>query len=229
MDKMNLEKSSDGKALVEIVTKAKSNCKAYMKPLPKRPGMKGRPSQKGKQICLWDLFNYLDSFTEASVYLYGKRETVSYYCLNLLWSQGLYKELRFVLVKRGNNEQTILVSTDLTLRPKVIIELYGRRFSCESMFREMKQQVGAFSYHFWTKYMPKLDHFAQKGDSDGLSGIFDSQARKRILSAVKAIESFVFCSTVATGMLQMISLNSNFSARVTNLRYLRTKSSEIPS
>ena len=229
MDKMNLEKSSDGKALVEIVTKAKSNCKAYMKALPKRPGTKGRPRQKGKRICLWDLFNYPDRFTEASVYLYGKRETVSYYCLNLLWGQGLYKELRFVLVKRGNSEQTILVSTDLTLRPKAIIELYGRRFSCESMFREMKQQIGAFSYHFWTKYMPKLDHFAKKGDSDRLSGIFDSQTRKRILSAVKAIESFVFCATVATGMLQMISLNSRFSARVIKLRYLRTKSSVIPS
>ena len=77
--------------------------------------------------------------------------------------------------------------------------------------------------------MPKLDHFAKKGDSDRLSGIFDSQTRKRILSAVKAIESFVFCATVATGMLQMISLNSRFSARVINLRYLRTKSSVIPS
>lgn len=35
MDKMNLEKSSGGGTLVEIVTKAKSNCKAYMKPVPK--------------------------------------------------------------------------------------------------------------------------------------------------------------------------------------------------
>ena len=77
--------------------------------------------------------------------------------------------------------------------------------------------------------MPKLDHFAKKEDSDKLSGIFDSHARKRILSAVKAIESFVICAAVATGMLQMISLNSRFSAKVADMRYLRTKSSEAPS
>lgn len=93
----------------------------------------------------------------------------------------------------------------------------------------MKQQVGAFSYHFWTKYMPKLDHFAKKKDADKLSGVTDSHARKRILSAVKAIESFVFCAAVATGMLQMISLNGCFSAKVTDMRYLRTKSSGAPS
>jgi hypothetical protein len=229
MDKMNLERPSDEGNLVEIITKAKSNCKAYMKPIPKRPGARGRTRKKGKHIFLWELFDCPQRFTTAWVCLYGKREQVSYYCTNLLWGQGLYKELRFVLVKRGTGEKSILVSTDLTLRPKNIIELYGGRFSCESLFREMKQQVGAFSYHFWTKYMPKLNHFAKKEDSDKLSGIINSHARKKILSAVKAIESFVFCATVATGLLQMLSLNSCFSVRIAGMRYLRTKSSEAPS
>lgn len=229
MDKMNLEKSSNGETLVEIVTKAKSNCKAYMKPLPKRPGSKGRPRKKGKRICLWELFECPERFTKANIHLYGKLETVSYYCINLLWGQGLYRELRFVLVLRGTGEKSVLVSTDLTLRPKHIIELYGGRFSCENLFREMKQQIGAFSYHFWTKHMPKLDHFAKKEDSDKLSGIINSRARKKILLTVKAIETFVFCATVATGMLQMISLDGRFSARVADARYLRTRSSEAPS
>lgn len=229
MDKMNLEKSSGGGTLVEIVTKAKSNCKAYMKPVPKRPGSKGRPRKKGKQICVLDLFDCPDRFTKTCVYLYGGLETVSYYCINLLWGQGLYRELRFVLVLRGTGEKSILVSTDLTLRPRHIIELYGQRFSCESLFREMKQQIGAFSYHFWTKYVPKLNHFAKKEDADKLSGIYDSHARERILSAVKAIESFVLCATVSTGILQLISLNSRFSAKIADLRYLRTKSSKVPS
>ena len=66
MDKMNLEKSSGGGTLVEIVTKAKSNCKAYMKPVPKRPGSKGRPRKKGKQICVLDLFDCPDRFTKQS-------------------------------------------------------------------------------------------------------------------------------------------------------------------
>ncbi len=120
MDRLNLEANSDEGNLVEIVTKAKNNCSAFMKPLPKRPGTKGRPPKRGKMVHLWDLFNCEERFTETCVRLYGKREYVSYYCINLLWRQGLYKELRFVLVKRNNGEKSILVSTDLTLRPKNI-------------------------------------------------------------------------------------------------------------
>lgn len=228
MDKMNSKSSADGGTLLEIVTKAKSNCRAYMKPLPKRSGARGRPRKKGKQVCLWDLFNHKDRFTQTWVHLYGKCECISYYCINLLWGQGLYKELRFVLVKRTCGEKSILVSTDLTLRPRKVIELYGTRFSIEENFREMKQQIGAFSYHFWTKYMPRLDHFAIKG-TDQLSAILDGHARKKILDTVKAIESFVFCATVATGMLQMISLSEIISDKVTELRYLRTYSSKAPS
>ena len=51
--------------------------------------------------------------------------------------------------------------------------------------------------------------------------LFFVYARKRILSAVKAIESFVFCAAVATGMLQMISLNSRFFAKVADVKRLR--------
>ena len=192
LDRLNAEEPSKKGVLVQIVTKAKSNCKGYMKPPVQRPGSKGRPRKKGKQVCLWNLFDHPARFVQAYVRLYGKRECVSYYCINLLWGLGLYKELRFVLVKRATGEKSILVSTDLSLRPKNIIELYGARFSCESLFREMKQQLGAFSYHFWTKYMPRLDHFARKEDSDKLSGISDRHARERILSTIKAIESFVF-------------------------------------
>lgn len=228
MDKMNSKPSEDKGTLLEIVTKAKSNCKAYMKPLPKRAGTRGRPQKKGKQVCLWDLFNHEERFTQMWIRLYGKCECVSYYCINLLWGQGLYKELRFVLVKRECGEKSILVSTDLTLRPRKIIELYGARFSIEENFREMKQQIGTFSYHFWTKSMPKPNHFAKKG-TDQLSTILDGHARKKILDTVKATESFVFCATVATGILQMISLSENISDKVTELRYLRTYSSKVPS
>ena len=34
----------------------------------------------------------------------------------------------------------------------------------ECMFRELKQQTSAFCYHFWSKYMPKLSRYQQKGN-----------------------------------------------------------------
>ena len=141
--------------------------------------------------------------------------------MDLLWGQGLYKKLRFVLVKY-NNLETVLVSTDLTLDSLSIIELYGRRFSVETMFREMKQVVCAFGYRFWSKYMPKLNRFRKKTDPEPLKQVTDNHAQKRIRLAVKAIEGFMFCATVATGLLQMISLQFSGSTELYGLRFMRT-------
>ena len=71
--------------------------------------------------------------------------------------QKLYQELRFVLVEM-NGIQSILVSTSLKLEPLSIICLYSYRFRIECTFRELKQQTGAFCYHFWSKHMPKLSY-----------------------------------------------------------------------
>lgn len=111
--------------LVEIITKAKVNCTAFMKPLPRKPGKRGKPAKRGKTIRLDRLFSQKQRFQNAFVTLYGKPEKVSYYCIDLLWGQGLYQELRFVLVVLQDGKQSILVTTDLTLRPIRIIELYG--------------------------------------------------------------------------------------------------------
>ena len=99
----------------------------------------------------------------------------------------------------------------------------------EELFREYKQQVGGFSYHFWTASMPKLNHYSKKTDPDPLSEIRDSHSRNKILAAIRASEMFVFCSSVAMGILQLLALDNDFVKKFVTSRYLRTRSQETPS
>ncbi|THF72390.1 transposase [Cohnella fermenti] len=213
---------------LDLVTKAKINATAYEFPEAKKQG-RGRPPKKGAKIKLKELFQtHADSFQMAEVMLYGKQETLSYLCLNLLWGQKLYQPLRFVLVRRGE-QLSILVSTDLTLAATEIIELYGYRFKIECTFREMKQVIGAFGYRFWSKSMPKLNRYQRKSDTPLIEQVKNEQDQKRIRQTLEAIEGFVMCSCIATGLLQLIALT--FSTRTSGLfwRYLRTPSRTIVS
>ena len=108
LEKLNSLNRS-GNVRMEIVTKAKKSCTAFEQPGPRKPG-RGRPAKKGAVVHLKELFtSRREQFQETEIELYGKRESIRYYCINLLWGQKLYQELRFVLVEM-NGVQSILAS-----------------------------------------------------------------------------------------------------------------------
>ena len=155
--------NDSGNVHMDIVTKAKKSCTAYQKPGPRKPG-RGRPPKKGAAVHLKELFvSHAGQFQETEVELYGKKEKIRYYCIDLLWGQKLYQELRFVLVEMDGS-QSILANTSLILNPLSIIRLYSYRFQIEYTFKELKQQIRAFCYHFWSKYMPKISYYQKKGE-----------------------------------------------------------------
>lgn len=215
--------------LLTIVTKAKKNCTAYLPPESKEKGKRGRPRKKGTSVKLVSLFDDTKiKFRKAKVTAYGEKKEVEYYCTDLLWGIKHYQKLRFVLVK-WDGIFSILVTTDLTLPATTVIELYAWRAKIESMFREMKQQIGGFSYHFWTKAMPKLNHYMRREAPDPLSQVTDSNDQKRILACIRATEAFVTCSTIAMGIVQLISMKEYGNGSIRKIRYLRTPSKTKPS
>lgn len=67
--------------------------------------------------------------------IYGKRRPYAN-CIDLLWGQKLYQELRLVLVEM-NGSQSILTSTSLTLDPLSIIRFYSYRFWIECILQNL--------------------------------------------------------------------------------------------
>ena len=218
-----LDKLNESEHLLDLITRAKDSCVAY-EPLPSdyKP-KRGRPRKKGDSVKLKKLFEEREAdFVTAEVTMYGEQQQVEYLCLDLLWGIKLYKKLRFVLVKSARG-RAILVSTDLSLSPELIIEAYAHRFKIESMFREFKQQIGGFCYHFWTKAVHKLNRYKKKGEPDALALVTDEKSRNRILMTVEATERFVFFSCVAMGLVQMMALTPSIAEQAQKVRYLRTQ------
>ena len=215
--------NSSGKAHMEIVTKAKRTCVAFEKPAP-RKAARGRPPKKGPAVHLKELFlSHKENFRETEIELYGRKESIRYYCTDLLWGQKLYQELRFVLVEM-NGVQSILASTSLELEPLSIIRLYSYRFRIECTFRELKQQMGAFCYRFWSKHMPKLSHYRKKGELTAMECVEGEKSRRKILEAIRATEIHMSLSCIAMGILQGLSICFIGEIRPGQLRYQRTPS-----
>ena len=102
--------------------------------------------------------------------------------------------------------QSILASTSLALDPLSVIRLYSYRFRVECTFRKLKRHVGAFRYHFWSKHMPKLSYYQKKDDPTPMERVEGEKSRKKVLEAVRAIETHMELSCIAMGILQGLSI-----------------------
>ena len=143
---------------------------------------------------------------------------------DLLWGPGLYEKVRFVLVRGGGASllDQILVTNDLSLDASQVIELYMLRWPIECAFRDMKQDVRAFSYRFWSKAMPRLERFAPSGAPDRLESVEGERDRRLVLAGAEAVERFVAAACVATGLLQMLALAEPEDGAVAFSEFRRT-------
>ena len=219
------EASNAGKQLAILITRAKNNYSAWWK-----------PETEGKKPKIKDSFKIIDlfqtkseCFIEKTLTIYGELTQVKYLCVNLLWNRDLFREIRFVLVE-VDDCRIILASTDLTLEPSTIIELYCFRFKIESFFRAFKQVLAGFSCHFWTRRMPLSRLFAKASEMEAKMEAVNSDISKNsIIETYDATEGFVFFSCIAMGLIQLCALKFSDDINKNKIRWLRSNSNSIPS
>ena len=212
-----------GKRLIHVVTRAKSNVVAYEDPPPKTGG-RGRPRKYGFKLRLMDLFETkAGDFEQTTIAAYGQFKEVTFLCLDLIW-RPIGEKVRFVLVRDGA-EKFILMSSDIELSASDIIRAYSYRFKIEVNFKVLKHLMGAFFYRFWTSAWPKI---GTHNVSD-ISSMDDPRSRRLIRQAANAIEAFINFGCIATGILQILSLNFHETIWGKYRGWLRTVTSTIPS
>ncbi len=212
-----------GQRLAHMITRAKSNVVAYENPPPKTGGP-GAPRKYGAKLKLKDLFELqLDSFQKATIEVYGNNRRILFLCHDLLW-RPIKEKVRFVLVIDGS-ATFILMCSDLTLSPTDIITAYSYRFKIEVNFKVVKHVIGAFFCHFWTSAWPNIKNENQCD----LSACNSLREKKLITETMNAIEGFVNFGCIATGILQILSLNFHVTIWKQYNGWLRTITSMIPS
>ena len=209
---------------LEIITRAKKNYVAYF-PAPTKPTNRPGPQAfYGDKVYLMSIFDYLHLFETVECMVYGKMESIKLFSIPLLWKPiGDYILFVFAITSRG---PIILMSSDLTISPIIVIELYCVRSRIEVMFDVLKNLIGAFMFRFWSKYLPL--HSRTPTPNKNLKAPLPEH-ESNVASCWQAYEIFVLCAAIATGLLQLIALKFGSEVWNQHVLYLRTKSRSLPS
>lgn len=210
---------------LSIITRAKKNYVAYEPASPQEHPTRGRPRKYGKKIKLKDVFEtYREHFAEAPCRVYGHVETVSYLALNLLWKPiKAPRRFVFAITSRG---PIVLMCSDLDIAPLTSISLYCARVRVETMFAMLKHLLGAFTYRFWSKHVPR---HARKPKKNAALKSPEAEHVGSVRMTWQACERFVMLGCIALGLLQLVALKFPHQVWRGFKSFLRTRSRALPS
>jgi hypothetical protein len=146
-DAMNPDSRSCALRQVTLVSRFRPDAATYGPP-PVYAG-RGRPAEKGRKLPTPAAIaqSRWANWKPAVVDWYGgTRKTVPLCSRDGLWYKCGHqaKRVRWVLVRdpEGKRRDEIFFTTDMRLSPKQIVEAFVRRWSLETTFEEMREQLG---------------------------------------------------------------------------------------
>jgi hypothetical protein len=127
-----------------LVSRLRSNAALYLPPSPPTKPRRGRPRVRGPQVGAPQLYRRRSHRRMLTVRIYGKRVTLEAYVGVVVPSRRLGNAPIRVIIfpQRSGHKMKIFFSTDPTLAPERLLELYAARFKIEDIFDELKTTGG---------------------------------------------------------------------------------------
>jgi hypothetical protein len=131
---------------VNVIGQIRIDSALFEIPAPEKEKRRGRPKKYGRRICIEEVKD--SRFQKQRMYLYNTEWEVSYRTkiVKARFLKGAQVRVVWTRLKKiSNGEITnlkLLLSTDITLSAIEIIDAYSRRWSIETLFREMKHNHG---------------------------------------------------------------------------------------
>ncbi len=210
--------------LVTLIIRAKKNCVGYFKAEESLNKGAGRPPKYGDKVKLMEVFDHHHLFSKVKCSIYGKTEEILITSLDLLW-KPTGELVRFVLTITSRGP-LVLMCSDLNQEPIAAVELYCVRPRIEVMFDMLKNLIGAFSYRFWSKKMPK--HSRKPKKNKYLKPV-PIDSLNTVKKCWEGCERFVMLGAISLGLLQLIALKYTQNVWEHFDAFLRTRSRSLPS
>jgi hypothetical protein len=127
-----------------LVSRLRSNAALYLPPLPPHKPRRGRPRVRGAQLSALQLYRRRSQRRALRVRIYGKTVPITAFVGVVIPSRCLGNHpIRVVIFpQRAGHKLNIFFSTDPTMDPIRLLELYAARFKIEDIFDELKTTGG---------------------------------------------------------------------------------------
>jgi hypothetical protein len=186
-----------------LVSRVKKNAVAYHEAPRPKVRRRGRPRKYGTKVHLRDLWRCKERFSSAPSPVYGENDVeIRYYSTDLLW-RPVGQPVRFVCVDHPSRGRLILMTSDTSLDPLIIISLYGHRFKIEVGFKQGLRTLGTYAYHFWMMDMVPI---ARRSGNQYLHRKSDKY-RCGVRRKMSAYHRYVQLGCIAQGLLQHLAIN----------------------
>lgn len=138
---------------VHLVSRIRRDAALYRIPVPPRRRRPGRPRLKGTRLPSLEAIARRASFRKGRILRSGRKINVLLHSFTALWwSVGRARPVRVVIVRdpSGHEHDDFFFSTDITMTPARIAEVYAARWPLEVAIREAKQSLGYESVQGWS-------------------------------------------------------------------------------